>query len=56
MEIPIVSIFEGVSIRGMAEILAAQDNDGELLEQSRDRGVVRRLRHEEKKDQGVPVT
>jgi acyl carrier protein len=56
MEIPIVSIFEGVSVRGMAEILSAQDNDGDLLEQSRDRGAVRRLRLEETSDEGVPVT
>jgi phthiocerol/phenolphthiocerol synthesis type-I polyketide synthase E len=55
MEIPIVSVFEGVCVRGMAEILAAQGNNGEQLEQSRNRGSVRRRRHEEKSDEGVLV-
>lgn len=56
MEIPIVSIFEGVNVRGMAELLAAQGDNGDRLEQSRDRGSVRRRRHEEKNDEGVLVT
>jgi phthiocerol/phenolphthiocerol synthesis type-I polyketide synthase E len=56
LEIPVVSIFEGVTVRGMAEILAAQGSKVELLEQSRDRGAIRRQRHEEKSDEAVLVT
>ncbi len=54
-EIPIVSIFEGVSVRGMAEILAAQGHSGDHLEPSRDRGAIRRRKHEENRDEGVLV-
>ena len=56
IEISIVSIFEGVSVRGMADILAAQNGHGDLLERSRDRGADRRRRHEEKSDEGVLVS
>jgi acyl transferase domain-containing protein len=54
-EIPIVSLFEGVSVRGMAEILSAQGNNGEQLGQSRDRGSVRRRRQEEKSAEDILV-
>ena len=55
MEIPIVAIFEGVSVRGMAEILSSQGNRGEQLGQSRDRGSARRHRQEQKSDEDVLV-
>ena len=55
-EIPIVSVFEGVSVRGMAEILATQNDHGDPLEKSRDRGAERRRRHEEKSNEGVLVS
>lgn len=55
MEIPVTSVFEGVSVRGMAELLSAQDDDNSLLDTSRSRGAARRRRHEEKSDEGVLV-
>jgi acyl transferase domain-containing protein len=56
MEIPIISIFEGVSVRGMAEILAARNGHDDLLDRSRDRGAERRRRHEENSDEAVIVS
>lgn len=56
MEIPIVSVFEGVSVRGMAEILAARNGHDDLLDRSRDRGAERRRRHQENSDEGVLVS
>lgn len=55
MEIPIVSVFEGVSVRGMAELLTAQSGNGNRLDKGRDRGAERRRRHEENSDEGVLV-
>lgn len=56
IEIPITTIFEGVSVRGMAELLAAHRENGDLLEQSRDRGSSRRRKYQEKSDEEILVT
>ena len=56
IEIPVISVFEGVSVRGMAEILAARNGHDDLLDRSRDRGAERRRRHQENSDEGVLVS
>lgn len=56
MEIPIISVFEGVSVRGMADILATSNGHNNLLDESRDRGAERRRRQQEKSDEGILVS
>lgn len=55
IEIPVTSVFEGASVRGMAELLSNQASANTLLETSQDRGIARRRYHEEQSNESVLV-
>jgi acyl carrier protein len=55
IRVPVISVFEGASVRGMAELLSAEKSNEDLLEGSRNRGAARRRRLEENPDEGVLV-
>jgi acyl carrier protein len=55
IEVPVIAVFEGVTVSGMATVLSTQDRDVEILDDSRKRGAERRRRSAAESDEGVLV-
>lgn len=56
MDIQVVSVFEGVSVHGLGQILATHRDNGSQLDAGRERGAIRRHQHQATKDDGVLAT